>query len=108
MDQVLFVGKIDENQKEKYIRYHKEMSAQFLKEKKVFGEVREFVWVQGDTAIVYLETENFEEFMKKSAETETFQEWVKKFESIVVGDWEMPEKAFDFENQLRHALEQEI
>jgi L-rhamnose mutarotase len=108
MDQVLFIAKIDGTQKDKYIKYHKEMSAQFLKEKKTFGEIREFVWVHEDTAIVYLETENFEEFMKKSAETETFKEWVKKFDSIVVGDWAMPEKVFDFDNQLRDALNKEI
>ena len=46
--------------------------------------------------------------MKKSAETETFKTWVKKFEPIVASEWQMPDKMFDFETQLKEALEKDI
>lgn len=108
MDHVLFVADVHKDKIEDYKKYHKEMSAQFLKEKKAFGEVREFIWLVGNKAIVYMMVENFDEFMKKSAETETFKAWVKKFEPVVASEWQMPDKMFDFETQLKEALEKDV
>jgi L-rhamnose mutarotase len=108
MDHVLFVAKIAESEKARYIEHHKRMSARFLKEKKVFGELREFIWLHGDLAIVYLMVENYQSFMEKSVKTKVYQEWVEKFKPIVVSAWEQPEMIYNFEKQFVQSLEKEI
>lgn len=104
MEHFLFIGEIDENKKDSYIKFHKEMPLHFLKEKKTLGEEKELVWITGNKIFAYFKVKDFKEYMDKITETDIGKKWFEQFDGMLKGQWQKVDKFFDFEEQMEIAL----
>lgn len=105
-DHVMFVQKIKSDKIEEYIKSHKKVWPELLKEIKKSGIEREMIWIFGDYIFLYMMSNDFKKAMDSLSKTKIFQEWSEYMKNFLdeMQDYSniiTLKKVFDLEEQLR-------
>jgi len=76
MEHILFIQRVKEDQKNKYIEYHKNCAQDLLNAIKNSGIEREIIWISGEQLFVYVMAQNFDFSMNILTKNEIFKDWL--------------------------------
>ncbi|MCL5070954.1 MAG: L-rhamnose mutarotase [Actinobacteria bacterium] len=109
MEHVMFVEKLKKENRNDYIRIHKEACKEFLKVINNAGIKREIAWLYGDYVFVYVMSEDFKKSRSILEKEDVFKKWIEMTKPFIEDDVINPnnervtiiEKIFDVEEQLK-------
>jgi len=110
VEHVLFIQETKPEKKAEYIASHKECWPELLRAVKASGIERELIWMNANTIIIYIMTEDFEKSIASLVKKPVYKKWNEKMSQLLAetqdfegGNVIQLEKVFDLERQLQES-----